>query len=188
MAFQFIPLGIKAGIAALRGSKLLSAVRGGAAMTNVANATKTAASTATRFAGEKGAALGTRLAGQFKDLSAKEAMFLFGPDVVMGGAAGAMTPGDLGDKAMVGLGSAAGGVVGGVAGRSFIKPGSPIGIGGYAADMVGSTAGDMAGYEGANAAVRARNGGMTPAEAEMMAYEEEIRQQAVAEFLNQGRY
>lgn len=188
MAFQFIPAGVKAGIAALKGSKLLSALKGGAAMTNAAKATKSAASAAQRFAGEKGAALGTRLAGQFKDLSPKEAMILFGPDILMGGAAGAMTPGDLGDKALVGIGSAAGGVVGGVGGRALVKPGRPIGAMGYAADFIGSTGGDMVGYEGANALVRARNGGLTPAEQQMLDYEEQIRQQAVEEFLRGGGY
>ena len=100
-----------------------------------------------------------------------------------------MTEGDLADKALVGLGPAGGGLIGGVAGRSLVKPGRPIGALGYAADFVGSTGGDMLGYEAANAAVRARNGGLTPAEQEMIAYEEELRQQAVADFLrNGGRY
>lgn len=70
-----------------------------------------------------------------------------------------------------------------MAGRGLVKPGKPIGALSYAADFVGSTGGDMVGYEGANAAVRARNGGLTPAEQEMMAYEEEVRQQAVLDFL-----
>ena len=46
----------------------------------------------------------------------------------------------------------------------------------------------MAGYEGANAVVRARNGDLTPAESEMLAYEEEVRQQAVLDFLRGGGY
>jgi hypothetical protein len=51
-----------------------------------------------------------------------------------------MSEGDLADKALIGLGSAAG-----VEGRSLLKPGSPIGVAGYVADFVGSTAGDIAG-------------------------------------------
>jgi hypothetical protein len=45
---------------------------------------KAAAYTSQRFAGVRVAALGTRLASQFKDLSAKEAMILLGPDLLMG--------------------------------------------------------------------------------------------------------
>ena len=53
-----------------------------------------------------------------------------------------MSEGDLAEKALIGLGSAAGGV----AGRSLLKPGSPIGDAGYVAeaDFIGSTAGGMA--------------------------------------------
>ena len=187
MAYAQAGIGLgKALLAALRGSKVVKAARAGASLKKVAGAGKTAAKSVGRFAGDKGTAMGKRIAAQYKDLTPKEAMLLFGPDLAMGAAAGVMTPGDLGDKALVGLGSAGGGVVGGAAGRSFVKPGKPIGIAGYAADFAGSTAGDMAGYEGANAIVRARNNGLTPAEQQMLDYEEEVRQQAVLDFLRGG--
>ena len=189
MAYLQAGMGIgRAIMAALKGSKFLNAAKAGATLQKAAGAGKTAANTVGRFAGDKGVAMGKRIAAQYKEMTPQEAMFLFGPDLAMGAAAGAMTEGDLADKALVGLGSAGGGVLGGAAGRSFVKPGSPIGIGGYAADFVGSSVGDMAGYEGANAVVRARNNGVTPAEQEMLAYEEQIRQQAVEEFLRGGGY
>lgn len=187
MALQGIPAAInigRAALTALRGSKYLKAAQTGAKL--AARSGKTAAKSVGRFAGDKGAAAGKRIAAQYKDLTPKEAMILFGPDILMGGAAGAMTEGDLADKALVGLGSAGGGVVGGAAGRSFVKPGKPIGAMAYAADFIGSSGGDMVGYEGANAVVRARNNGLTPAEQQMLDYEEEVRQQAVLDFLRGG--
>ena len=188
MAIPAIPALGKGLLAALKASKLMKAVNAGATLSNAARAAKAAGGSAARFAGDKGAALGSRFANQFQNLSAKEAAMLFGPDVVFGGIAGVITPGDLGDKAMAGLGSAAGGVVGGAAGRSLLKPGKPIGIGGYAADMIGSAGGDMVGYEAANAGIRARHGGLTPAELEALEYEEQMKQQAIQNYLATGRY
>ena len=174
----------KGALAALRGSRALGAMKTGARL--AAGSGKTAAKSVGRFAGDKGAAAGKRFASQFQGLTREQAVALFGPDIVMGAAAGAMTPGDLGDKALVGIASAGGGVIGGAAGRSIMKPGKPIGAMGYAADFIGSAGGDLVGYEGANAVVRARNNGLTPAEQEMLAYEEQVRQQAVEEFLRGG--
>ena len=112
------------------------------------------AGSVSRFAGPKLAATGTRLASQFKGLTPKEAALLFGPDVASGVIAGAATPGDVLDKVTVCTGATVGGVVGGAAGRSLIRPGKPIGALGYLTNMAGSTAGDMAGYRAAEGVVR----------------------------------
>ena len=141
------------------------------------------AGSVSRVAGPKLAATGTRLASQFKGLTPKEAALLFGPDVASGVIAGAATPGDVLDKVTVCTGATVGGVVGGAAGRSLIRPGKPIGALGYLTDMAGSTAGDMAGYRAAEGVVRARNGGLTPAEVEAIQYDEQLRQQAIIDYL-----
>ena len=99
---------------ALATSKTISAMKAAGTMAakGAGTAAKTTAGSVSRFAGPKLAATGNRIASQVQGLTMKEKVALFGPDVLGGVAAAAFTPGDLGDKAIVGLGSAAGGAAG----------------------------------------------------------------------------
>ena len=99
---------------ALAASKTVGAMKaaGTIAAKGAGTAAKTTAGSVSRFAGPKLAATGNRIASQVQGLTMKEKVALFGPDVLGGVAAAAFTPGDLGDKAIVGLGSAAGGAAG----------------------------------------------------------------------------
>ena len=100
--------------AALAASKTVGAMKAAGTMAakGAGTAAKTTAGSVSRFAGPKLAATGNRIASQVQGLTMKEKVALFGPDVLGGVAAAAFTPGDLGDKAIVGLGSAAGGAAG----------------------------------------------------------------------------
>ena len=103
------------------------------------------------------------------------------PDLLFGGVAAGFAEGDATDKALAGLG----GVTGGLALRSAI-PGiskNPLGI--LGAEMVGGIGGDIAGSSIANSISTARHGGVSPMEQQRVAYENELKQQAVDEFLRE---
>ena len=107
------------------------------------------------------------------------------PDLLFGGVAAGFAEGDATDKALAGLGAGLGGVTGGLAIRSAI-PGiskNPLGI--LGAEMVGGIGGDIAGSSIANSISTARHGGVSPMEQQRVAYENELKQQAVDEFLRE---
>ena len=95
-----------------------------------------------------------------------------------------MTPGDLGDKAIAGIGSAAGGIAGGIGLRGVLGPSSNLGI--LGTEMVGGMVGDQIGMGVADNIIRAKNGGMTPLEQQMSQGDEAYRQQIIDEFLAQN--
>ena len=111
-------------------------------------------------------------------------MMTVAPDLLFGGMAAAMTPGDLGDKAIAGLGSAAGGIAGGVGLRGVFGPKSGLGV--LGTEMIGGIGGDMVGMNVADSLIRAKNGGMTPAEAAYGAQDEAYKRQIIDEFLAQN--
>jgi len=111
-------------------------------------------------------------------------MMTVAPDLLFGGLAAVTTEGDIVDKTIAGLGSAAGGIGGGLGARGVFGPKSGLGI--LTAEMAGGIGGDMVGMGVANSLIRAKNGGMTPAEAAYGAKDEAYRQQIIDEFLAQN--
>ena len=104
------------------------------------------------------------------------------PDLIFGGMAAAMTPGDFTDS--IGCtGAAVGGIAGGLGlrGAGITNP-----VAGLAVDYAGSIGGDMVGMAAADQITRMRHGGLTPMEQEQLKYqqqlEESIRQQVLAEY------
>ena len=90
------------------------------------------------------------------------------PDAIFGVMAGAMTPGDFGDKMIAGTTATLGGAAGGLAGRGLIGGISPklmsnpmIDI---STEMIGGLSGDIAAQGIADGILRAKGGGMTPYE------------------------
>lgn len=107
------------------------------------------------------------------------------PDLMFGGLTMAMTPGDLGDKTLAGLGTAVGGAGGGLLARGLLGPRSNMGI--MMSELGGGLAGDMAGMQVSNALIRAKNGGVTPMEEQGSQQMEELRQQIIDEYIRNGQ-
>ena len=76
------------------------------------------------------------------------------PDAGFGVLAGAMTPGDLGDKIIAGTGSAVGGGLGGLALGRLAGKNEALG---FLLDMGGSVGGDFAGMAAADMAMRGKD-------------------------------
>ena len=110
----------------------------------------------------------------------------FGPDLLFGGLAGAMTPGDLGDKLIAGTTTAVGGAMGGVGAVGMLgkhKNNPALRLMG---EMGGGIAGDMVGQSVGDSILRVKGGGMTPYEREAMLADAEYRRQIEAELISQG--
>ena len=125
----------------------------------------------------------------FGNMTKQQVGMRLAPDLMFGGLAGVMTPGDLGDKLIAGSTQAIGGGLGGVAlGRGAAK----LGMGenaAFLADMAGSIGGDFGGMAVGDTLMRGKDRlaggqGQTPYErmsAEQQAQlEEQIRNQALA--------
>jgi len=107
------------------------------------------------------------------------------PDIMFGGLTMAMTPGDLGDKTLAGLGTAVGGAGGGLVTRGLLGPKSNMGI--MMSELGGGLAGDMVGMNVADSIIRAKNGGSTPMEKQGEQQMEELRQQIINEYIRNGQ-
>lgn len=105
------------------------------------------------------------------------------PDLLFGGMAAATTEGDIMDKALVGLGSAAGGIGLSTGLRGVLGPKSNLGV--IGTEMIGGMMGDQIGYGVADNIIRAKHGGMTPAEQRYAAEDEAYRAQLVSQ-IQQG--
>ena len=116
-------------------------------------------------------------------LSKGEVATMVAPDLLFGGMAALTTEGDIVDKAIAGTGAAAGGIVGGVGLRGVLGPKSNLGV--IGTEMVGGMLGDQVGYGIANNIIRAKNGGMTPAEQGFAAQEDQYRAQLMEELKQQ---
>lgn len=103
------------------------------------------------------------------------------PDLLFGGLSAATTEGDIIDKGLAGLGSAAGGIAGGVGLRGVLGPKSGMGI--LGTELVGGMLGDQVGYGMANSIIRSKHGGMTPMEQRMADEEENYKRQLYDQFL-----
>ena len=110
-----------------------------------------------------------------------DVMMTVAPDLLFGGMAAVTTEGDLVDKTLAGVGSAAGGIAGGLGMRGVLGPKSNLGI--LGTEMIGGMVGDQVGYGAANALIRAKNGGMTPQEQSYAAQDDAYKQQIIDDFL-----
>ena len=142
-----------------------------------------------RFAGDKVMKVGRAFspkgfaANMGMPMTKQDIMMTVAPDLLFGGIAAATTEGDIVDKAIAGAGSAAGGIAGGVGLRGVLGPKSGLGI--LGTEMVGGIVGDQIGYGAANSLIRAKHGGMTPAEKTAAELDEQYRQQIINQFLAQ---
>ena len=205
LAAAAVPLLAKLGIGAKLGSALSAAKGlvglGGAAKaaTGVGSAMKVGASipgvlgsAGTRMAGGKLAGFGSKLMGGLKAAVPRtmdDAALMIGPDVLFGGLAGAMTPGDLGDKLIAGTSTAVGGAVGGIGLRGAMggvapqmmatKPYMQMG-----AELVGGLGGDMAAAGVSDNILRIKGGGQTPYEKMASDQQKELEQSILQQYLS----
>jgi len=141
--------------------------------------------------------LGSRMAGskiaagigQAIPKTMDDAALMIGPDILFGGLAGAMTPGDIGDKLIAGTSTAVGGAVGGIGVRGAMggiapqmmasKPYMQMG-----AELVGGMGGDIAAQGVADNILRAKGGGTTPYEKMAADQQKELEQKILQQYLS----
>ena len=121
----------------------------------------------TRMAGPKLAQYGSNFASMMPKTAGEWGMRV-APDAIFGVMAGAMTPGDMGDKLIAGTSATVGGAAGGLAGRGLIGGIAPglmkkpvIDI---STEMIGGLTGDLAAQGVADGILRVKGGGTTPYE------------------------
>ena len=95
-------------------------------------------------------------------VTAKNLATNFGMDAAFGIYQGAMTPGDLGDKLIAGVGTGVGGAMGGVGLVSALGKHKNNAIARMGAELGGNLVGDMGGQVVSDAVLRAKGGGTTP--------------------------
>ena len=95
-------------------------------------------------------------------VTAKNLGLNFGMDAAFGVYQGAMTPGDLGDKLIAGLGTGVGGAMGGVGLVSALGKHKNNALARMGAELGGNLVGDMGGQVVSDAVLRAKGGGTTP--------------------------
>ena len=188
-AFAIPALGVKlkAALAALKGGAMIGKAAKAGMGTYKALSKAGLPKSVARFAGDKVNKMGRGLSveGFKKNLGVPmtkgDIAMTVAPDLLFGGFAAATTEGDLVDKALAGAGSAIGGVTGGIGARGLLGPKSGLGI--LGTEMVGGILGDQVGYGAAESLIRAKHGGMTPAEKQMAAADAAYRQQLYDQFL-----
>jgi hypothetical protein len=164
-------------------------------LTGVGSLGKAAASQAAvgafaKGVGAKGAVgkLGSTMAGRlgpigFSTPAARtNTALMFGPDLAFGALAGAMTPGDLGDKVIAGGMTGISGAVGGAGLRSMyggtndaVRMGLELG---------GGVGGDMLGQGVADNLLRIKGGGTTPYEKMAADQQKELEQRILQQYLS----
>ena len=175
-ALTALRTGAMAGKAAKAGMGAYKALKGAGVPKGVA-----------RFAGDKINKVGRSLSAEgFKKnlgipMSKTDLAMTVAPDLLFGGLAAATTEGDIVDKTLAGVGSAAGGIAGGLGARGVLGPKSNLGV--LGTEMIGGMVGDQVGYGIADSLIRAKHGGMTPAEQSQMQQEELYRQQMYDQFM-----
>ena len=178
---------LKAALAALKGGAMIGKAAKAGMGTYKALSKVGLPKSVARFAGDKVNKMGRGLSveGFKKNLGVPmtkgDIAMTVAPDLLFGGFAAATTEGDLVDKALAGAGSAIGGVTGGIGARGLLGPKSGLGI--LGTEMVGGILGDQVGYGAAESLIRAKHGGMTPAEKQMAAADAAYRQQLYDQFL-----
>ena len=141
----------------------------------------------TRMAGGKLASLGSRFMGTMPKTAGEIGMRV-APYAIFGTLAGAMTPGDLGDKLIAGTTATVGGATGGLVGRGLVGAAAPKLLNNPMVDitteMVGGLSGDMAGQGVADALLRLKGGGTTPYEKMAAEQQRELEQQILRGYLS----
>ena len=141
----------------------------------------------TRMAGPKLASFGSRFMSTMPKTAGEIGMRV-APDAIFGTLAGAMTPGDLGDKLIAGTTATVGGATGGLVGRGLVGAAAPKLLNNPMVDitteMVGGLSGDMAGQGVADALLRLKGGGTTPYEKMAAEQQRELEQQILRGYLS----
>lgn len=110
------------------------------------------------------------------------------PDAIFGTIAGAMTPGDLGDKMIAGTAATAGGALGGLGLRGVVGGVAPGVMKNAVADitteMIGGIGGDMAAQGVADGILRVKGGGTTPYEKMAAEQQRELEQRILQQYLS----
>ncbi len=178
---------LKAALAALKGGAMIGKAAKAGMGTYKALSKAGLPKSVARFAGDKINKIGRGFSVEgFKKnvgipMTKQDIAMTVVPDLLFGGFAAATTEGDIVDKALAGAGSAVGGIAGGLGGRGLLGPKSGLGI--LGTEMVGGILGDQIGYGAAESLIRAKHGGMTPAEQQMAAADQAYKQQLYDQFL-----
>ncbi len=109
----------------------------------------------------------------------------FGMDAAFGIYQGAMTPGDLGDKLIAGVGTGVGGAMGGVGLVSALGKNKNNPLARMGAELGGNLVGDMGGQMVSDTVLRAKGGGTTPWEKLQQEGDQQYRQEIERQMLAQ---
>tara|TARA_B100000035_G_scaffold147056_1_gene125343 strand:+ start:313 stop:912 length:600 start_codon:yes stop_codon:yes gene_type:complete len=187
LAIPALGVKLKAALAALKGGAMVGKAAKAGMGTYKALSKAGLPKGVARFAGDKVSKIGRGLTAEgFKKnlgipMTKGDIAMTVAPDLLFGGLAAATTEGDIVDKALAGAGSAVGGIAGGIGLRGVLGPKSGLGV--LGTEMIGGIVGDQVGYGAAEALIRAKHGGMTPAEQQMAAADEAYRRQLYDQFL-----
>ena len=187
LAIPALGVKLKAALAALKGGAMVGKAAKAGMGTYKALSKAGLPKGVARFAGDKVSKIGRGLTAEgFKKnlgipMTKGDIAMTVAPDLLFGGIAAATTEGDIVDKALAGVGSAAGGIAGGVGLRGVLGPKSGLGV--LSTEMIGGMLGDQIGYGAAESLIRAKHGGMTPVEQQMLAADEAYRRQLYDQFL-----
>lgn len=187
LAIPALGVKLKAALAALKGGSMVGKAAKAGMGTYKALSKAGLPKGVARFAGDKVNKLGRGLSVEgFKKnlgvpMTKQDIAMTVAPDLLFGGFAAATTEGDIVDKALAGAGSAVGGVAGGLGLRGALGPKSGLGI--LGTELIGGMVGDQVGYGAAESLIRAKHGGMTPAEQQMAAADEAYKRQLYDQFL-----
>ena len=177
-------VGAKGATSVMYGGKVLPGLVGQAKAFGSGQAARQAVK---RMAGPKLASFADNAMGTMPKTAGEIGMRV-APDAIFGTLAGAMTPGDLGDKLIAGTTATVGGAAGGLVGRGLVGGVKPsllnnqmIDIG---TEMIGGLSGDMAGQGVADALLRLKGGGTTPYEKMAAEQQRELEQQILRGYLS----
>jgi len=110
------------------------------------------------------------------------------PDAIFGTMAGAMTPGDLGDKIIAGTAATAGGALGGLGLRGAVGGLAPSmmknPIVDITSEMIGGIGGDMAAQGVSDKILRVKGGGSTPYEKMAQQQQQKLEQDILRRYLS----
>lgn len=109
----------------------------------------------------------------------------FGMDIGFGIYQGAMTPGDLGDKLIAGVGTGLGGAVGGIGLTSALGKYKNNPALRWPAEIAGNFGGDMVGQMASDTLLRAKGGGTTPWEKLQQEGDQQFRSEIERQMLAQ---
>ena len=187
LAIPALGVKLKAALAALKGGSMVGKAAKAGMGTYKALSKAGLPKGVARFAGDKVSKMGRGLTAEgFKKnlgipMTKGDIAMTVAPDLLFGGMSAINEEGDIVDKALAGAGSAIGGIAGGIGLRGVLGPKSGLGI--LTSEMIGGNVGDQIGYGAAQSLIRAKHGGMTPTEQQMVAADEAYKRQLYDQFL-----